>query len=217
MNLKIANGKKQLYLTSSKIDGLLALLPRSPQKTRLAFIPTAADPYEDKWFMEADRKKLGDLGFQMREVDLKNINKEELRKKLRGVDAVYIAGGNTFYLLEKVQQSGFDEVIKELVEKGVVYAGSSAGAVIAGPTIEPVSVFDDRRAAPSLTSMEGLKLVDFIVLPHYQTDGEHKVQHENVIATWSKKGYTIVPITNDQAIRVTGNEHTVINLSHSKE
>ena len=203
---------KKLYLTSSKVDGLLDLLLDSSERTNLAFIPTAGDPYVDHSFVDEDRQKFEALGFKIQDVDLKNTHADLLREKLKQIDVVYVAGGNTFYLLEKVIESGFDVVIKELVKRGVIYAGGSAGAVLAGPTIEPVDVFDDPKAAPNLKSYAGLGLIDCIVLPHYHSDAKYAGLHEKVIKKWSKKGYTVIPITNDQAIRVVDDAYKIIDL-----
>ena len=189
------------------------MLTKSPPDTRVIFIPTAADPYPDKWFIEADKKQWQELGFNILELDLKGKKERELRNLLKGFDIVYIAGGNTFYLLEKVLESGFDVVIKELLENGVIYAGGSAGAIIAGPTIEPIRVFDDLKAAPNLKSYAGLGLVDFIVLPHYSRDKLHNRQHDQIIKEWNKKGYMLIPLTNDQAIVVEGNDSQVVDLT----
>ncbi|MEK7592773.1 MAG: Type 1 glutamine amidotransferase-like domain-containing protein [Patescibacteria group bacterium] len=203
---------KKLYLTSSKLGGLLDLLSDSPKQTNLAFIPTAGDPYKDHSFVDEDRMKLIDEGFKVQDVDLKGIQTDELRKKFKGIDVVYVAGGNTFYLLEKVLESGFDVVIKELIDKGVIYAGGSAGAVLAGPTIEPVDAFDDPKAAPHLKSYAGLGLVDFIVLPHYKSDPKYEAIQEKIIRDWSDKGYKVIPLTNGQAIRVIDDSYKIIDV-----
>lgn len=203
---------KKLYLTSSKVDGLLDLLSASASKTKVAFVPTAGDPYEDHSFVDEDRQKLLEEGFKLKDVDLKDFHTDQLRKKLKDFDVVYVAGGNTFYLLEKVRESGFDVVIKELVEKGVIYAGGSAGAVLAGPTIEPVDVFDDPKAAPRLKSYAGLGLVKYIILPHYHADLLQDGVYEKIMNNWRDKGYKVIPLTNDQAIRVVDDTYTVIDL-----
>ena len=46
------------------------LLPPAP--ARVAFIPTAEDPYEAKAWMMADRDALAVLSYEIFEVDLKN-------------------------------------------------------------------------------------------------------------------------------------------------
>ena len=48
-----------------------------------------------------------------------------------------------------------------------LYIGSSAGSVLAGPDIDITRELDDPNEASNLKTTEGLKLVDFIILPHY--------------------------------------------------
>ena len=61
-------------------------------------------------------------------------NPEEVSKALADVDVVYAECGNTFFLQFHMQRSGFAERIQPLVAAGVVYVGSSAGSIVAGPT-----------------------------------------------------------------------------------
>ena len=63
-------------------------------------------------------------------------NEDELREILRGKELVYVEGGNTFYLMKAIRESGFEKVIKELLPKGLIYMSVSAGAYVACPTIE---------------------------------------------------------------------------------
>jgi dipeptidase E len=47
--------------------------------------------------------------------------------------AIYICGGNVFRLAHALQTSGWLNEIRDRVFAGVPYAGTSAGAVVAGP------------------------------------------------------------------------------------
>ena len=111
---------RKMYLTSGGLNKLSGILPKPPSETKVAFIPTAADTYDDKWFVDADCKKLTDLGFQLTLIDIKNQKENELHELLKEFDVIYMTGGNSFYLLEKIYESGFDKVIKELLDKGNV-------------------------------------------------------------------------------------------------
>jgi len=53
---------------------------------------------------------------------------------LRRADAVFVGGGNTYALLERTRDSGLLAAIKERAVDGMPYAGSSAGANLAGPS-----------------------------------------------------------------------------------
>jgi len=126
---------KKLFLASvvaNTIEKFIEILLKSPDKLKVAFIPTAADPYKDKWFIEEDRNKLKEKGFNVKDVDIKGKTEQELLQELKDTDIIFVAGGNTFYLLEKARESGFERIEKEFVEKGVIYVGSSAGATLVG-------------------------------------------------------------------------------------
>ncbi len=68
---------KKLLLASVDFSKLKELTKKPLNRLKLAYIPTAGDPYKDKWFLEEDRKKLRKMGINFFEVDLKNRNKQE--------------------------------------------------------------------------------------------------------------------------------------------
>ncbi len=191
------------------MDKVVEKLQVPPQSLKLAFIPTARDPYHIAAETEPEKEKLLSLGFQVIVVDIKNKSKEQLSKELQGVDILFVAGENIFYLLEKTRESGFDEIIKELVEKGVIYVGASAGSMLVGPDIEIAKELDDPSVSPKLKSTNGLGLVDFIILPHSGT-GAYGEQVKKVYEKWKDSEYTIIPISDHQAVYVEDNGHSVI-------
>ncbi|OIP74974.1 MAG: hypothetical protein AUK06_02545 [Parcubacteria group bacterium CG2_30_36_18] len=202
---------KKLFLASivsNTIEKLIEILPGSSDKLAVAFIPTAADPYEDKWFVDEDRDKLKEKGFNVKDVDIKGKTEQELLEELKDVDIIFVAGGNTFYLLEKSRESGFDKIVKELIQKGVIYVGSSAGATLAGPDIEPIKTLDDPSKAPSLKSFNGLNLVDFIILPHFEE--KNRKEYGEIIRENSEKGYKLIILTDNQAVVVEDEEFKIV-------
>lgn len=60
-----------MYLTSVGLGKLPTILPKSPSETKVAFIPTAADTYTDKWFVDVDIKKLNDTLVKTKEIRYK--------------------------------------------------------------------------------------------------------------------------------------------------
>ena len=70
----------KLILTSVAANVMNELLPhleKSPQNLPVLFIPTAADPYVERSWMEDDRNKLQQLGFNVIEnFKIPNIQKE---------------------------------------------------------------------------------------------------------------------------------------------
>ena len=156
----------KLFLTSSRIEDIIKILPQV-DNIKMAFIPTAADLDEDKWYIESDMNKLKELRISFKIVDIKGKNLQKFEEEFNDINTVYIAGGNTFYLLKKSQESSFDTFIQNFIKNDILYAGGSAGAVIAGPDISPIAQVDEPEKVPNLQSTIGFSLTDFIILPHY--------------------------------------------------
>ena len=207
----------KLFLTSYaaySLDKVIHLLPNMPSTYTVAFIPTASDMYigERPW-IDKDRQALVDFGFKVFNVGLqtdldeygypiihgKQKNESQLRDELKDVDILFVAGGNTFYLLEQAQKSGFMTIAKEMVKEGKIYIGSSAGSVLAGPDIEAVQFFDDPKEA-NLSSTKGLGIVDFVVLPHY-VEGSYDPDFKKTEEIYGDK-YNLLKVENSQVVVV---------------
>ena len=193
----------KLFLTSQAsrvLDKIVPLLPKPAQELKLAFIPTAGDPYGDnKPWMDADRAQLVALGFKVEDFDLKNKTENETRKTLAKFDVIFAAGGNTYYLLNEVRKSGFDKVIKELVAQGVIYIGSSAGSYITSPTIEAAGWKHADRNTVGLKDLTALGLVNFIVTCHYTDAVKEAIEVGKKTAK-----YPVAVLTDEQFIVSNG-------------
>jgi dipeptidase E len=192
-------------------DLLLPYLPKKPKELKLAFIPTAADPYKVKPWFYGDKMKLKLMGFQMVDVDIKNKTSEQLYEALSTVDVIFVSGGNTYYLLEKAQTSGFLEVVKKLIDRGVIYIGSSAGSALACSTIEHIEDFDDKSIA-NLTSFEGLTLTNKLILPHYGEE-KYKAKFQIIMDKWAAKGYDMLPLRNDQVLVISKDKEEILSTT----
>ena len=78
-------------------------------------------------------------------------------------EAVFVGGGNTFRLVERLHSLGLMEAIRARVRAGAPYVGWSAGANVAGPTLRTTN--DMPVIEPP--SFETLGLVPFQINPHY--------------------------------------------------
>jgi dipeptidase E len=86
---------------------------------------------------------------------------------VRAAEAIAVGGGNTFYMLHKMYETGIMEVIREQVVEGIPYMGWSAGSNAACPTLKTTN--DMPIAEPE--SFDALGLVTFQINPHY-TDAQ---------------------------------------------
>jgi dipeptidase E len=205
----------KLMLTSFAhltLDYLDKICGQDYTKMKVAFIPTAADPYLDKGFILLDRKKLIDMGFSVDDIDIKEYQEDDLAKVLSDYDIYFVAGGNAYYLLEQVIKTGFAKIIKKQLNRGKIFIGSSAGSILTCPTVDAARLFDPVSEAKNLTTFEGMGLVDFIVLPHF---GKPKYMERirQTIETWSAKGYHIYPLTDNQAILIDQDKILLIDAS----
>ncbi len=77
-------------------------------------------------------------------------------RDLAAFDAVYIGGGNTFYLLHQLRANRLAAALADFIRDGHPAYGGSAGALILARTITPCSHMDENIVG--LRDMSGLNL-----------------------------------------------------------
>ena len=132
-------------------------------------------------------------------IDISKESKEEILEKFNNIDAIFIAGGNSFYLL---QQLKIKNVLQELINFATnkIYVGSSAGSCIACPSIDYVEKLDDKLQAPLLDNFNAMNLVDFYILPHYKSKEKYTNLADEIEKDYSN--YNFIKLSNKQAIIV---------------
>ncbi len=195
---------KTLLLTSAGIvpgvrEHFLSLLQKRPDRNKVAFVTTAAyGESKNPWWMGKDRKSLYECGVKtIEDLDLKNKTKAELEGILADKDIIFVNGGNTFYLLHWVRESGFDKALPSFLKRGGIYVGVSAGSYIACPTIEAATWKLRDRNKVGMTDFTALSLVPFLITAHFEE------KYRGYIDQAAKKtAYPIVALTDQQAIIV---------------
>ena len=138
----------------------------------IAYITTASKGVADKRYLEFHKQSMVEKGYKFEEIDIEGKSKDELYRLLAGKNVIHVEGGNAFYLLKAIKQSGFDEVVRDLVDRGVIYVGTSAGAYVACPTIETSTWGPDKKDDCGLTDFRGLNFVPFLIKGHYKDELE---------------------------------------------
>lgn len=106
----------------------LSMLPKPMEAVTAMFIPTAA---VDPDAIEVLPKCLNDL--LMCGIQRKNIFVNDLHTPLTGeikADVVYLCGGNTEYLLRRINEQSFRRQLLAFINRGGVVLGVSAGSII---------------------------------------------------------------------------------------
>jgi len=82
---------------------------------------------------------------------------------IKNAQAIFVGGGNTFVLAYQLYKNGLINILKETVNNGTPYLGTSAGSNICGLTIKTTN--DMPIVYPP--SFNALGLVPFNINPHY--------------------------------------------------
>ena len=199
----------KLLLTSTGLanqnikNQFLKAIDKPVSQIKIIFVPTASRSEEELKYVDESKKELLDLGILENNIKILNLDRHISFQEVVDFDVIYVCGGNTFYLLKKVRETGFDKVVSEFVKTGKLYFGVSAGSILVCPSIDIASPFDENDV--NLTDLTGLNLTDVIVSPHY------KDEEKTIIDDFKKKSqYKVIPLTDNQALLVLGGKTKIM-------
>jgi len=173
------------------------------ERRRVAFIPYAAhdlDAYEEKL-----RQRLGKMGYDVFSVH------RDVGDALRNAEAVFVGGGNTFRLLYRLYQHRLLQPLQALVNGGMPYIGSSAGSIVAGPTIKTTK--DMPVLEPE--SFDSFGFVEYQISPHYldpDLSSTHmgETQEERIGHFLEENDARVVGLREGSMLQVAGNSTTLL-------
>ncbi len=203
----------KLVLTSYPINligQIVHAIDVVPKDCNIVCIPTAAmveDNFEDWLNPELDAFR--DAGFDLDVLDLAIASEEQCIEKLNRADIIYVTGGNTFYLLEKIRQTNFEKHLRNALKLGAIYIGSSAGSIVCTPDIDYVREVDDPKKA-NLKSTQGMGLIDFYLMVHMNQPKFSNAMNKAIIEL-EKVNAQIRRIEDSQALYIDGNLISIIS------
>lgn len=144
-----------------------------------------------------------------------NFSKIKMCKSLKKLDwntlkkysAIYIDGGNTFDLMNKVRNTHAFELLKRFLHSGGVINGDSAGAIALGSHLETAHFGDiGDQNLTKLISYQGLNLLgNWVIHCHYQES------ENSEITKFSKTyGFPVLALSENTAIAINNNQVRVI-------
>ena len=143
-----------LVLASRGIPELASLV-----RGRALLIPTASEGLDNPGIADEVERELRAAGLF--------VQRAPIDTPLDGFDVIAVSGGDPYHLLAEARRTDFGARVRAC---DAVYVGYSAGAIVAGPTLEPIRLTSPFDVPPGL-SLAGLGLTDVLVLPHHDRAG----------------------------------------------
>jgi dipeptidase E len=212
-------------LSNKSIANALEELVGKPRKEiKIAFVPNAAFPQDDDqhesrdWLVDDLYRIKGFCGF-IDVISLADLSKHKILERLEYVDVIFVGGGNTFYLSYWMQKSGLFDTLPDLL-KTRVYAGISAGSIIAGVQIVPSSALDNveefhnddyyEKAVKDEGSAKPLNLVNLVFRSHLNSEAFPRIRKEILEQIIDKLPAPLYALDDDSALKIIDDKIEVI-------
>ena len=165
---------------------------------RMLFIPFAG--VDEREYGETAVKRLSSMGFDATWLD----RWAPGPSALGDAEVVFIGGGNTFLLLDRLISTGLLDAIRDAVQSGLPYVGTSAGTNVAGPTIRTTN--DMPIVQPP--SFDAMGLVPFQINPHYidrDPDSTHQgeTREQRLLEFLTQNDTPVVALREGTALEVS--------------
>jgi len=163
----------------------------------VVIVTTAAEEKENNKYSKLAESQFKYAGFTVIDfIDLESDPQTDFSK----YSVIYVCGGNTFKLLKYAREANFKNSIEELLERGGVYIGVSAGAIILAPTIKAAASIDPNSNIVGISDFTGLNIINFEVHPHYEPREEQEIlDYEKTVV------YKVIRLTNTRAFVISAN------------
>ncbi|MFA6572574.1 MAG: Type 1 glutamine amidotransferase-like domain-containing protein [Patescibacteria group bacterium] len=191
---KILLASRGTYVTDGKYD----LFDKPRNEIKWAYITTAGKSVPNTEYIRKHNQRMRELGWDFEELDIDGKTPDQLRQILADKDAINMLGGNSFFLIKCIRESGFKKVLEEFLERGGVYCGSSAGSYVACPSMEMATwkkpAKFDRHG---ITDFAGMNLVPFLIVAHCTPEIIAMVKPQI-----EKSKYDVKLLNDQQAIQI---------------
>lgn len=212
----------KLYLSSFRIptpEILIDLVNKPADQIKVGLITNSKDHYKSETRDLKIRESINylkTLKFVVDPIDLRKFNDEHtLKAALLRYDLLWGMGGNVFCLRYAMRASGFENIIQEVLEQGVVYGGESAGAAVVGKTLHGIEIIDIPTMVETVI-WEGLSLVDGVIILHVNSPDIGNLIDKIINLHTSEK--KVVRLNDFEAFVVNGSKERVViskNTSYS--
>jgi len=200
----------KLFLTSiglsnKKItDYFLKCLPKKTDNCSILIVDYVENN-EQKLYLEESKEQLFNLG--VKKITDFNLTDKKFLDVKKAFDIIYVCGGNTYEILDRMRKTGIaDYIKKQSRKKKIIYFGISAGSIIAGPNIEIAGWGSEADTNDiHLKDLEGLNLTKISTYPHFRKDLKKEVNDFRKVVS-----YPVIELSDGQAIFIEGDKYHTI-------
>ena len=163
---------------------------------RVLFVPFAL--YDQNSYAAKTRTRFNAMGYELDSIH----EVPDQPRAVKDAAAIFIGGGNTFRLLKALYDFQILTLIRQKVEDGMPYVGSSAGSNVAAPTIKTTN--DMPIVEPP--SFQALNLISFQINPHYldpDPDSKHmgETREERILQFLEENDTPVVSLREGAMVR----------------
>ncbi|MBQ9319134.1 MAG: Type 1 glutamine amidotransferase-like domain-containing protein [Bacilli bacterium] len=179
---------KMILLTSTGFDNeniknkFIELLNKEIKDAKVLFIITAANDPDAVRVLSGCLDDLTKCGITDNNITVYDMHKLISQEEINKYDAIYVCGGSTKYLVDRIKELNIKPVIDKYITNGGIYIGVSAGSVCASGKYK-----------------DGLNFIDNILDVHC----DKGIQNGVINSTDN------IYLTNNQAIYIDDNEKIV--------
>lgn len=201
---------KRLFLASEakhpkSIELLKKFVGGNFKDKKIVYVPTAANgDFYQSWKASKTLPIAQSLTNNLEVVELESYYYQDVEEKIRSADILWMAGGQTGYLLYWLRRLELDKNLPKILENGPIYVGSSAGSMVCSKT-QYASEFYFTEPEKGASIFPGLGIIDFEIYPHYEEKWLPKLKN-----IWKKEFGDLWLLKNGEVITVEGDKVNVL-------
>jgi dipeptidase E len=203
----VVHGSGYLDHAAEEIRSLLA----AERVRTVLFLPYAL--HDRRAYALRARDRFRALGFALESI----ADVPDPASEIERAEALFVGGGNTFRLLDCVQRLELIEPIRRRVAAGAPYVGSSAGSIVACPTLKTTK--DMPIVEPD--SFDALGLVRFQISPHYldpdpRSTHMGETQEDRILQFLEENEAPVAGLREGAMLRVEGDSISLRGLAGAR-
>ena len=170
---------RKILLTSSgfETDNIIkifhGLFDKEPKEIKALFIPTAANSPDAIAVLPKCMNDLLNAGVLIENICVFDLHRNMESKELNKYDVVYFTGGSPQYLLDRINNTGFNKSLGKFIDNGGVYVGVSAGSIVATKNLPDSLNLINCTLSVHMTSGTKSGIINTYENPHIDLTGEN--------------------------------------------